>query len=212
MPAKAVLGAWAESDQTVGAASITINMANGNVQQVTLSATAVTSSSITNPATGMLLVLRIKQDGTGGRTWAWPANVVWCGAGVAPTVVAAANAETTVALEYDGTNWQEIARSRYDSGWITPSFTNGWVDSGGSATVRYRRVDDRVYMRGQVGSGTNATACFSLPAAYAPASGFPAFICATSSGAGAYVWVNGTTGPVCPSGSINIDPIQYSAV
>lgn len=61
----------------------------------------VTSSSITGAVTGQVRTFIITQDATGGRTFAWPSNVVG-----PPTVNAAANAVTTAVFIFDGSNWQ----------------------------------------------------------------------------------------------------------
>ena len=57
----------------------------------------------------------------------------------------------------------------WDSGWITPSFQNGYSAANGT-TVSYRKVGGIVYLRGQVGKSTmdNLT-MFTLPAGYRPA-------------------------------------------
>lgn len=50
-----------------------------------------------------------------------------------------------------------------DSGWITiSSFSNGWT--AGSVTPQYRRIGNRVQMRGRINPGTNGATAFTLPA------------------------------------------------
>lgn len=95
--------------QTLASAgAVTINAASGQVQLVTLQANA-SSSSITNPSSGQLLIIALRQDATGGRTFAWPANFKFA-AGTAPTL-SAANKTDVVRAFYDGTNWIETSRS-----------------------------------------------------------------------------------------------------
>jgi len=57
--------------------AISINLANGNVQKVTL--TANCTITLTSPASGTFrsLLLYVFQDGTGSRTVTWPASVKW---------------------------------------------------------------------------------------------------------------------------------------
>lgn len=57
--------------------AITINIANGNVQKVTL--TANCTITLTSPAGGAYrsLMLYVFQDGTGSRTITWPGSVSW---------------------------------------------------------------------------------------------------------------------------------------
>jgi hypothetical protein len=54
-----------------------------------------------------------------------------------------------------------------DSGWITiSSFSNSWV--AGSIAPAYRKVGNRVQLRGRVTSGTANVTAFTLPAGYRP--------------------------------------------
>lgn len=157
---------WTENDQLTGGA-VTIPMASGGVQQVTMNAN-VTSATVTGAAKGMLLVLRLKQDATGGRTWTWFTNVVWGPRG-APAVPTAANAQATYTFAYDGTNWVEESRTPVDSGWITATLQNAWVSGTGTdGAPAYRRVDETVYIRGNVKSGVLNTTAFTLPAGFQP--------------------------------------------
>jgi len=88
--------------------AVTIDSSLGNTFTVTLQANA-TSSSITNPVTGRQITITWLQDGTGGRTYAWPANCKFAG-GTAPADTTL-NKRSTVTFEYDGTNWNEISRA-----------------------------------------------------------------------------------------------------
>lgn len=74
------------------------NGANNNSFLMTLSGN-VTSSTFSNGVVGQLYTFVLKQDGTGGRVFTWPANVV--GAGVIdPT----ANIRNVQQFIYDGSN------------------------------------------------------------------------------------------------------------
>lgn len=81
------------------AASQTINWDNGNVQEITLTGN-ITSLTLSNPVSGARYLLVLKQDGTGGRTVAWPAAIKWPGA-VAP-VLSGSNKRDIISLIYDG--------------------------------------------------------------------------------------------------------------
>jgi hypothetical protein len=89
--------------------AVTIDAAAGNVQSITLSANA-TSSTITNPSTGQRLTLSWWQDATGGRTYAWPTGLKFAG-GAAPTASTAAFYRDIVTFTYDGANWVETGRA-----------------------------------------------------------------------------------------------------
>lgn len=55
------------------------------------------------------------------------------------------------------------------SGWTDVTFTNGWVNYGGAAqTVQYRKLGDRVEIRGAAKNGTPGTQIFQLPEGFRP--------------------------------------------
>lgn len=55
-----------------------------------------------------------------------------------------------------------------DSDWITiSSFSNSWV--AGSIAPAYRKIGNRVQLRGRITSGTAGGTAFTLPAGYRPA-------------------------------------------
>lgn len=54
------------------------------------------------------LMLRLVQDGTGGRDPTFPSTVKWQG-GTVPTWVTTANAVNVIAMYYDGTNYHATA-------------------------------------------------------------------------------------------------------
>jgi hypothetical protein len=60
----------------------------------------VTSSSVTNPTAGIITFI-ITQDGTGGRTFVWPANVKG-----ESNIGSDANSVSVQSFIYDGTNWR----------------------------------------------------------------------------------------------------------
>lgn len=60
-----------------------------------------------------------------------------------------------------------------DTGWTAPTFLNSWVNygAGGWSTAAYRKVGNRVYLRGLVKDGTLGAAVFTLPSGYRPTAG-----------------------------------------
>lgn len=66
----------------------------------------VTSSTVTGAVTGKVIAFQLCQDGTGGRTFAWPASFLR-----PPVIASSANACTNQAFYYEGTNWRPLAAS-----------------------------------------------------------------------------------------------------
>lgn len=87
--------------------SVTVDYTNGNHYEGTLTGN-VTFTFSNPPATGRVgvLVLYLKQDGTGSRTVTWPASVVWSG-GTAPTLTTTASKTDifTFITRDAGTTW-----------------------------------------------------------------------------------------------------------
>lgn len=78
---------------TVSAGALTLDLETGSVFEVTLTENVVSLILANPPAAGFAgsLCLILKQDGTGGRTLAWPSSIRWAH-GVRPTVSADKNA------------------------------------------------------------------------------------------------------------------------
>lgn len=78
--------------------AITLNLANGNVQKLTL--TGNCTITLTAPASGAFrsLLLYVFQDGTGSRTITWPGSVKWGTAG-APVLSTAATKMDKILLD-----------------------------------------------------------------------------------------------------------------
>lgn len=97
---------------SIGAA-YTINAANGNVQQITLTANCMIS--LASPVSGAMcsLNLLITQDGTGSRKITWPASVRWGEYG-APVLSTGANLTDIVNIFTvdGGTKWFGVAGPR----------------------------------------------------------------------------------------------------
>lgn len=93
-----VLGA---SVQVVSyATSVTFDTALAGIFKMTLTGN-VTSANIANSLTGSISQFTICQDGTGGRTFAWPVTVT-----TPPVVNSAASSCTSAAFFYDGATWR----------------------------------------------------------------------------------------------------------
>jgi len=85
--------------------SLTIDLANGSLQILTL--TGNCTYTFPTATVGRSFTLLQLQDGTGGRTVTWPAEVKWPSS-TAPTLTATASKADMFAFTADGTNW--IAR------------------------------------------------------------------------------------------------------
>ncbi len=83
----------------------TLNLANGNVFNLTLSGNVTFTFSGATSGKACAFSIYLKQDGTGSRTVTWPAAAKWSGG--APTLSTAANALDIVVFESldGGTNW-----------------------------------------------------------------------------------------------------------
>lgn len=87
-------------------AAIALNLANGNVQKLTL--TANCTVTLTGPATGAMrtLTLLVFQDGVGSRTITWPGSVKWGNAGAPTLTLTAAKMDMISLFTIDGgTTW-----------------------------------------------------------------------------------------------------------
>jgi hypothetical protein len=88
------------------ASTITPDVANGNVQIVTLTG-AVTFSAFSNSIAGQSLTLIVKQDGTGSRALTSTMKF----AGGTKTLSTAANSVDIITVFYDGTNyWASLGK------------------------------------------------------------------------------------------------------
>lgn len=117
--------------------SKTIDLANGNVQSLTLNANCTLTLTGATNGSACTLVLRLIQDGTGGRTVTWPGSVTWFN-GVAPILQTGASAIDIITFETDdgGTTWFGFYSPRggsvkvYDS---TLAADTASIDTGANA-------------------------------------------------------------------------------
>lgn len=81
--------------------AITVSLANGTVQQLTLTGNA----TITMPTVGAgkSFIIMLKQDATGSRSVTW-STVTWPSA-TAPTITGTASKQDIYSFFSDGTNW-----------------------------------------------------------------------------------------------------------
>jgi hypothetical protein len=94
------------SDAGNSSTAITLNLANGNVQKLTL--TGNCTITLTSPASGAMrsLTLLVFQDATGSRTITWPGTVKWGNAGAPTLTTTAAKMDMISLFTVDGgTNW-----------------------------------------------------------------------------------------------------------
>lgn len=65
-----------------------------------------------------------------------------------------------------------VAAALNPSAWTAAALTNSWVNvGGGNAVAAYRKIDDRVEVRGRIRSGTLGTSAFTLPVGFRPPAG-----------------------------------------
>jgi hypothetical protein len=89
--------------------SATFDRAAGMVHVATLTGNVGTVTIPNGLVVGDELKLILKQDGTGSRTFTWPAAVILTGGDL--VITATANRTTTVGLMWNGTAWVETSRA-----------------------------------------------------------------------------------------------------
>lgn len=99
-------------------ASQTIDAADGNVHDITLTAACTLTLSAVTSGKGNTLTLILRQDGTGGRLVTWPASISWL-SGAAPLLQTAANGVDIITLFTvdGGTTWYGFAASNLSLDW-----------------------------------------------------------------------------------------------
>lgn len=96
------LTAKAVYDAGNSSTAITLDFNNGAFQKVTL--TGNCTFTLSNPVSGEHYTLLVYQDGTGGRTLAWPGTMKWEN-GITPTMTVAASKADVYRFVWDGTNY-----------------------------------------------------------------------------------------------------------
>lgn len=98
-----------------------------------------------------------------------------------------------------------------DSGWVTPTLSNGWSAVGGWS-VQYRRRNGQVFFRGRVTGGSTGVA-FTLPVGYRPLTqALFSGVDGGSATARAWIFINSTGGVQFVSGQqAQLDEVHYLA-
>jgi hypothetical protein len=91
------------------AASLTIDVSQGNAFELTLTGN-VTSMTISNAVAGELIRILLIQDATGSRTVTWPASFDWGAAG-APTLTTTASKTDMIVAHYSSSLSKWLASS-----------------------------------------------------------------------------------------------------
>lgn len=99
-----------EFDNGNSGASITINFGRSQKQKLTL--TANTTLTFTAPPGVGNFLLKLVQDGTGGRLITWPASVKWA-SNTTPTLSSNASVTDIATFYYDGTNYYGVASTGF---------------------------------------------------------------------------------------------------
>lgn len=113
-------------------ATPTFDASLGTIFTNTLTAD-VTSSTISNPVTGQRITIYLAQDGAGGWTFAWPANVQ-----LRKSIYVVADdisAVSVIKLYYDGANWRETGRDADEVGYVPTPVASG--DDFGTSSLRW---------------------------------------------------------------------------
>jgi hypothetical protein len=107
---KPLLESYAEATTiaTINSGQLVLDLAQGHVFQITLTQNLDALFLLGAPPlnqTGSVMLI-VAQDGSGGRTFAWPESVMWAG-GVAPSVSTTPDAKDIYALVTTdgGTSW-----------------------------------------------------------------------------------------------------------
>lgn len=95
-----------------GDGTTTMNWKTGELFIFTFGAQNETFT-FTAPANPVKIILILKQDGVGGRTIIWPADVAWPG-DVPPTLSTGANDVDMVGLIYDGTSYLGLFNGNFE--------------------------------------------------------------------------------------------------
>lgn len=96
-----------EYDWGNSGASANLNWAESQKQKITLNA-ATPTLTFTNPSGVGNFLLKLVQDGTGGRVPSWPSSVKWAG-GTAPDLASSTGNQTDITTFYfDGTNYYGV--------------------------------------------------------------------------------------------------------
>lgn len=71
-------------------------------------------------------------------------------------------------LNYAGGDVLVNNKSIVPTAWTAVTFQNGWQNYGGNQNCQYRKIGDRVYLRGMMKSGSLNNPAFTLPVGFQP--------------------------------------------
>lgn len=74
---------------------------------------------------------------------------------------------STIAVASGAPEWVRKAVS--DSAWVTPSLSSSWASIAGFQPLQYRKLGDKVQIRGAASGGATGSTMFTLPAGLRPA-------------------------------------------
>ncbi len=97
---------FTQQSLTSSSGACTIDWRLGNKAAITLSENV--TFTFTAPSKPSNLLIKLVQDGTGGRTVVWPASVKWVG-GQTPTLSSGAGSVDICSFYFDGTNYYGVA-------------------------------------------------------------------------------------------------------
>lgn len=105
--------ATAQHTGAIDSSAYTPDCTNSNVHRLVLTEN-ITMNAPTNPLSGQVINLILKQDGTGGHTVTWNAAYKFPG-GTDPTITAAAGSVDVVTMQYDATDsvWYCVASQNF---------------------------------------------------------------------------------------------------
>ena len=111
-----------------------------------------------------------------------------------------------------------LTQTADDAAWIAPTFTNSWANgTHGFANAGYRKVNGRIYLRGQIETGATNTSAFTLPAGYRPSAIAQFLVSSNFVSAGSTVTIR-TDGTVTPQwtspsvGAVVLDGISFDTL
>lgn len=146
---------------------VTPNITNGAIQVFNGNANITAINLPTGLRTGDIFILEFHM--AAGTTYTgWSASYNFNENLVPPATAVTGTYTDTYVFFYDGTFILELARNE-EQGWIPVTFQNSWVNFGSTFQVcQFKRIQNRVYLRGLMKSGTINTTAFTLPVGYRP--------------------------------------------
>ena len=183
------------------------------VPTATFGYTAGTPGLPATPAGAMAIAtINVPISGGGSPTVTWTAPYAVAAGGVIPVrntterdaLVSSASTENPITVNMAGVIYTSAGAAFTlvggdDTGWVVPTLTNSWSSISSGRSVRYRRINGIVYLRGMPSGGTT-TSIMVLPAGFRPAIDSRTLQQSTDSGTTAVaVVITAATGQVAAS-------------